>query len=403
MTNTLRVFFCFLCVLLLVWSTHLNDDIIETLQQNGDKQGHLNDDIIETGDKQGHLNDEIIETGDKQVHLNDEIIETGDKQVHLNDDIIETLQQNGDKQRYLNDDIIETLQQNGDNQGHLNDNIIETPQQNGDKQVHLNDDIIETGDKQVHLNDDIIETPQQNGDKQGHLNDDIIETPQQNGDKEGPGIVSSTNSMVIVVSLVLCLLGILYTTIKEQNLFTQTIKRKENLQNGQTSKGKGKIVQPSKEKKVQDTQSFYKYIYLNWNESDLPCILSLWQSFKSKYLNVEKFPLDGSNLKHPCILFNFIPINSRLDHEKWPRESKHWSNLAGGNSVVVRVHNDALDSFNDDLFDACLSSSTCQGGHQVLKVKFHLEYDISGFRDPEQTLIDVEKIKQEMEKIIELV
>jgi len=139
-------------------------------------------------------------------------------------------------------------------------------------------------------------------------------------------------------------------------------------------------------------------IYFNWDDINLPCISEIFQELRNHFYRLERMPVNGS-LDQPCILFNFVAINSRIDHESLPQNSRNWHSLSGGNSVIVRVHSEHSSTFDVSL-DSYLNSSV-KGNSVVLKIKFKTSFDHSGMGEElKQSLVDLNNIKQQ---IIELI
>jgi len=146
-----------------------------------------------------------------------------------------------------------------------------------------------------------------------------------------------------------------------------------------------------------------QYVYFNWNEKDLECIDNLFQRIKSIYPNATKL-VNVESLNRPCILFNFIPVVSRVDADKLKDESNKWRELAGGNSIVVRVHVESSTSFDDDdNFNSFITSTTPEGKKLVLKAKFKQQEDTSGVNiSTSSTLLEADILMKSIEDLIKM-
>jgi len=116
-------------------------------------------------------------------------------------------------------------------------------------------------------------------------------------------------------------------------------------------------------------------IYFNW-ATDLHCIDQLFDDFKKEYSGVKRI-FEGSIPEKPCILFIFIAVVSRIDHDLWPKKTAQWNALADGNSIVILVHDMLSQSFGDNSIDSHLCSYF-KKQHQVLRAKFEVTIEYNG-------------------------
>jgi len=141
-------------------------------------------------------------------------------------------------------------------------------------------------------------------------------------------------------------------------------------------------------------------VYFNWESQSLPCIEELYKELHLICPKIQKIDLFSKSiqLENPCILFNFIPINLRINDQSLPDLSLQWLKLAAGNSIIVRVHNQTSLTFTDEIGGIW---SMLNNKPIILKTQFATQYDLSGIGEGRrQYLVDKDGIKQDIIRCI---
>jgi len=109
---------------------------------------------------------------------------------------------------------------------------------------------------------------------------------------------------------------------------------------------------PKTNKKV-----YFKYFAME----DLNCIEQLR---KQKFPNIELYT--DQALNNECLIFYFIYVNTRMDHDEIPKQVAHFYEATGGNCIFVRCHNESSKTFGDD---SIVVKSGYRGKEKILKAK----------------------------------
>lgn len=147
------------------------------------------------------------------------------------------------------------------------------------------------------------------------------------------------------------------------------------------------------------TLNYQHQVYFNWDEKDLPCIKHLFDRMKPQFPTLTKW-VDKGTKPQPCILFNFVAINTRVDHVNLPRKSREWLKSAG-TSIIVRVHNKEGKTYDDDSMNKQFHTYYNGNSGVILKWKFEHKLDIGKGGEPTQTLEQENTYMSELVKLIE--
>jgi len=170
------------------------------------------------------------------------------------------------------------------------------------------------------------------------------------------------------------------------------------IQKGQENPTNSSIIMDSKSPSIlSNVPQTYPYkVYFNWDQN-LPCIKTLFNSMMQKYKNIRFLKWEGENSR-PCIMFNFIAVVSRIDHNKFVQQSETWKNKAG-TSVVIRVHSHNSQSFNDDSLDNVIYSNY-NSQKKILKWRFLSQLDNTGINNQKQVLQEQQKCEEQLHRLI---
>jgi len=114
-------------------------------------------------------------------------------------------------------------------------------------------------------------------------------------------------------------------------------------------------------------------VKIYFEPKDLSCLIAV----RRDYFPTAKMYFDGDEIQKPCILFTFIPVGARMDHVGWPEKTKMLSEISGGRSVVVRVHEESSQCYDDISLDYALTSGILDK-NIVLKAKYRTKWNQTG-------------------------
>jgi len=151
----------------------------------------------------------------------------------------------------------------------------------------------------------------------------------------------------------------------------------------------------TQKKKEEEAENAKTRLYFNFDPDDLSCMEDV---IRSNFPNSRMY-IQGDQLLRPCILFTFIPVNSRIDHTRLPTLTQELWQLAGGYSIVIRVHEESSQSYADNSMDYNLKSGTPYR-QLVLKARYRTKWSTTGIGGNTQEFLDSENCLQTMKELI---
>jgi len=185
---------------------------------------------------------------------------------------------------------------------------------------------------------------------------------------------------------------------QQQQQQQKNVQEIENKKREEMHNREMELRQKAQKMKEEEAERTKTKLYFNFDPKDLPCVEAF---ILSSFPNARIFNPDHQ-LERPCILFTFIPVNSRIDHTRLPTWTQELWNLAGGYSVVIRVHEESSQSYDDNSMDFRLRSGTPYR-QIVLKARYKTKWSSTGIGGNTQEFWDSENCLQTMKELIRTV